>query len=97
MTDNTIKFGDRVRISARYERKTSFPVKRKYKSYVSEPYEADKCIYIGRRTITNGTIEYDEYGPYWVAESWFQAGLVCLNQNENPIYVPLENIHRSET
>ncbi len=97
MTDNTIKFGDRVRISARYERKTTLCNGwDQKKEYIPKPFEA-KGLYLGRRRISNGGTICDEEGLHWMGVEWFMAGLVCLNQNENPIYVPLGNIHRVET
>ena len=81
-------FGERVSIKEKYRRQ----IRGRKKEYVAEPLEAEG-IFLGCRTITNGETEYDsEYGCTWWAKSRFRAALVCLNQNENPVYVPLDAI-----
>ncbi len=84
-----IEFGSKVRITARYHRETTrTPGGYKQKEYIAKPTDA-VGVYLGRRTITNGKTECDEDGIYWSPDKWFQVGLVCLKQNDNPIYVPL--------
>ena len=81
-------FGERVSIKEKYRRQ----IKWRNKEYVTEPFEAEG-IFLGCRIITNGKTDYDsEEGYTWRAKRRFKVALVCLNQNENPVYVPLDAI-----
>lgn len=57
-------------------------------SHLKEPIRA---LYIGTRTLANGTVDWSEdEGNYFKATEHIQAALVCRNARANPIYVPID-------
>lgn len=51
-----------------------------------------KGIFIGYRTLSNGTWEYEEGFPIWFSDSMFQAALIVTHKSRNPILVPIPSL-----
>ncbi len=80
-----MKYGDRIDITERYKVLKSG----NYRSWTTEPYRRDGCIFLGTRTIKEGRTYHDD-GCYFVASKYIRAMLVSINATQNPIYVPLD-------
>lgn len=55
------------------------------------PIKPRIAIYLGKRTIWNGTHTWDdEVGNVFEPEEHITAALVCFSTRENPVYVPID-------
>lgn len=83
-----MKFGQKITINHKLVRKetkkTREPIWEKKWVWVSIP--ATEGIIIGKRTLSNGTIDSNHiYFP----KEYFQVLLVAINMEENPVYVKI--------
>jgi hypothetical protein len=82
-----MKYGNRIKIKKVYR---AFRHGQE-KIWKQSDFKREDCIFLGYRTIKNGSICYDsEYGNYFVPSEYIRVMLVSINAKENPIYVPLE-------
>jgi|SRR5690606_31994700 len=66
--------------------------KRRWKYWKEKDAYISNGIFLGLRSLSNGTSEPDEYGYQFSAHESFKAALVCPGHNLNPVYVPLDAI-----
>jgi len=99
MAENAmLNFGYTVSISTKYKRVTRRKPEENGRSKLwriwdKEEYYKNDCIFLGYRTLSNGTVEYeDEVENYFYAQDSFKVALVCPGPNLNPVYVPLHCI-----
>ena len=92
-----MKLGDAITTSHVYVRYTrSRPSKNgawsvTVKVWEAVPIKPRTGIYLGKRTLWNGTRTWeDEVGNVFEPEEHIQALLVCFSTNENPVYIPTE-------
>ena len=92
-----MKLGDEITANRVYVRHTrSRPSTHGAWSVTVKVWEAESInprtgIYLGKRTLWNGTRTWeDEVGNGFEPEEHIQALLVCFSTNENPVYVPIE-------
>ena len=85
-----LKYGNRVNVSARYQRKFKSD---HYKYWESVPANYENAIFLGYRFLKNGTAQYEEYSGYLFREKeTFKAALINPGPNLNNVYVPLDAI-----
>lgn len=94
MTVSNIRFGDRVSVSAVYERARSYKSNGTWKKWwepcrLGTPREA---LYIGYRTVVDGEADYigEEEGTAFTPERHYRAALVVFSERERPVLVPLD-------
>ena len=64
-----------------------------WKVWEQEPYDCRGAIFLGIRTLKNGTREFDnEYGWSFNPKEYFKAALICPTDKINPVFVPLDCI-----
>jgi hypothetical protein len=97
------KYGDRVSISKKLRRVqrsemrlNEFTVKSQevsLKIWITHDFCRTNCIFLGERTLSNGSRGYDmDYGYIYYPVDYFKAALVSPGPNESPVYVPFEFI-----
>jgi hypothetical protein len=86
--------GQRIKVFSKYKRV------HKYDSghvgiriWKETPINTDGII-IGFRTLSNGTVTYNEEGAYFNPSDHFRAILVVSNVNNKPYFVPYEAIYQ---
>jgi hypothetical protein len=95
-----MKFGDIVEVTEVLRRKCrgSDSMYCKYKYWHPVKIAPKKGIFIGTRTLSDGTREWDsEAGYYFIPKEHFPAALVVFNEKENPEYVRLFSTADEET
>ena len=88
-----MKYGQRVKVKFKYMRREVYQ-----KDYYGDKKEWKRvkfertCIFLGYRTLSNGTRHYDSYAGYdYTPTKHFKAALVSPSERENPVYVPLDD------
>jgi hypothetical protein len=83
-------FGARVRVTATLRRRTidTHTPRRAWKPWPLSA--AREGLYIGRRTLYDGKVIYEEYGIEFHPESHFTAALVVFSERERPVLVPFD-------
>lgn len=96
-----IPFGKRVSFTHKYvrvrvTRKDKMPSGREcnnsnWKVWNIVPYEVSEGIFLGFRTLKNGTREWDsQYGWSFEPKESFRAALVAPSAKLNPVFVPMD-------
>lgn len=62
-----------------------------YERYWARQKQTFSGVIIGKRTLQNGIVVYDEQ-THFQSDDYFTAYLVSVNMNENPVYVLPEDI-----
>ena len=95
-------FGDRVNFTHRFIRteKTIYGKpgygKTSWKIWETEPYNGSYGIFLGYRTLKNGTRWFDsEAGWIFTPKEHFKAALICPSKNRNPVFVPVDCMERT--
>lgn len=89
-----MQLGKPVTISHQLTRAYSSVGMRSYQSrrfWQPEPFTAEGII-VGKRTLADGTVAYDEDGRHFTAESHFEAYLVAFNMRRAPVLALKEHI-----
>lgn len=106
---NLLDFGCIVRCSKILKRRTTykeFPSKieglrntrRRWKYWDEVQGSVKEGIFLGYRTLHNGTSEWEsEVGYIFDSHESFKAALVCPSDKKNPVYVPLHAIEKLPT
>jgi hypothetical protein len=88
-----MKLGTRVTCTARYVRSRTH----KHRNWYAMSMKAREGMYIGTRTLANGTAEWEgeDEGMVFQADEYFRVALVVFSERENPVYVPLAAIEKA--
>ena len=84
-----LKFGDKVRITHKFVRRSNCSGYYIYRYCESKMYIA-KGVYLGERTLNDGS--YDSMEGIYTPKTYYQVGYVSVSSRKNPIYVPLDSI-----
>lgn len=91
-----MKLGDALTVTQVYRRRTRYRPSAHgswnvtIKVWETEQINPRAGIYLGTRTIWNGTRTWeDEVGNIFEPEEHIKAALVCFSTHENPVYVPV--------
>lgn len=90
---NIFSFGDKVTISTTLYKTRTQQGQTIQQQWVKHSNVINKtgCIYLGTRTIYHGEAVDDSYGNYELTKRVpRKVALISINQNLNPVYVPLE-------
>jgi hypothetical protein len=86
-----IEFGKKVTCREVLERKGDHSKLPTYKYWMSRPIEKRDGIFLGLRTLSDGTTSYDyEEGTRYKPKHYIKAAVVCFSEKESPVYVPIE-------
>jgi hypothetical protein len=94
MSDTTLfAFGDRVIVRAEYRRYAYGERRREWHAVTIDDREG---LYIGRRWLANGEMEWDEYAPggagFHADKERIPAALVVFSERTNPVLVPFDAV-----
>jgi hypothetical protein len=87
-----MEFGDRVSIESKLVRRCPIIEGERLYVWVRSPYLCSNCIFLGYRTVRNGTVDRDEESTYFTAKEFIKVALVSPSLLLNPVYVPLDKI-----
>lgn len=84
-----MEYGKIVTANKMYVRRTIIKEGRRFKHWVLTP-QFTRGIYLGKRTLQNGYIEWqDDEGWLFYSSEFIKVALVSPSEHKNPIYVPL--------
>lgn len=96
-----MKLGDDLTVDRVYRRCTRYRTSEHgswnvtLKVWEATSIEPRVGIYLGQRTLWNGTRTWeDEVGNVFEPEEHIKALLVCFSTHENPVYVPIDVIEK---
>lgn len=81
-----IQWGDKIAVNEKYVR----VYENGMKIWKSVKCDLNNCIYLGTRTLSNGSIRYSwDDGTDYRPTTHFPAAIICPSDKHNPIYVPI--------
>lgn len=96
----SLQFGARVEFWAVYCRRRRYDGIRHVKFWERRKWKTQTGIFLGTRTLYDGTLSYEEYdystNTIFEPTHHFQVALVCPCSRMNPVYVPLDAIGLKE-
>ena len=64
-----------------------------WKIWEKWPYSTGHGLFLGVRTLSNGTREFwEDEGYTFIPKEYFRVALICPSTTKNPVYVPLDCI-----
>lgn len=90
MSGQEFQLGERVTITQKLHRSTRDRLQPHTLLKLWEPAELaapQSGIIVGKRTLVNGYITFEEYGTRFTPEQYFPAYLVAQNMRDKPVYV----------
>jgi len=98
MTDKgKLRYGERILVTALYKRKFRYGLQAAGVEAYWETYtHRAGGIYLGQRTLANGTVSHASDGHNFKATEYLRVALVSIGPSRNPVYVPFTAIIRVE-
>lgn len=90
---NNVALGDRVEFTAHLERAVNSLVRngREWRRWIT-PGPARSGIIIGKRTLANGVVEWEENYSYFVPGEHLRVYLVTFDLHRKPVHVLPEDV-----